>query len=64
MPVTTLVHEGRSPLLRKFVSALNRKLIRDLWNIKGQALAIALVITAGAATFVMALTAPALITKM
>ena len=38
------------------MSALNRKLFRDLWNIKGQAFAIALVITAGAATFVMALT--------
>ena len=38
------------------MSALNRKLIRDLWHIKGQALAIALVITAGSATFVMSLT--------
>ncbi len=38
------------------MSALNRKLFRDLWHIKGQAFAIALVITAGAATFVMALT--------
>jgi putative ABC transport system permease protein len=35
------------------VSALNRKLFRDLWEMKGQALAIALVIGAGVAMFVM-----------
>ena len=33
--------------------ALDRKLVRDLWRIKGQALAIALVIGAGVAMFVM-----------
>ena len=33
--------------------ALDRKLLRDLWRIKGQALAIALVIGAGVAMFVM-----------
>lgn len=36
------------------VSALNRKLVRDLWAMKGQALAIALVIGGGVATFIMA----------
>ena len=34
--------------------ALHRKLIRDLWHIKGQAFAIALVVASGIATFVMA----------
>ncbi len=36
------------------ISALNRKLLRDLWGMKGQATAIALVIGAGVATFIMA----------
>ncbi len=35
------------------VSALDRKLIRDLWEMKGQSLAIAAVIAAGVAMFVM-----------
>ncbi|MCC6857665.1 MAG: FtsX-like permease family protein [Bryobacterales bacterium] len=35
--------------------ALNRKLLRDLWGMKGQALAIALVISGGVATFIMSL---------
>jgi putative ABC transport system permease protein len=34
------------------LSALNRKLVRDLWAIKGQALAIALVVGAGISIFV------------
>ena len=34
------------------VSALNRKLLRDLWEMKGQALAIAAVIAAGVTMFV------------
>ena len=33
--------------------ALNRKMWRDLWHLKGQALAIALVIACGIATFIM-----------
>jgi putative ABC transport system permease protein len=33
--------------------ALNRKLWRDLWHLKGQAIAIALVIASGVATYVM-----------
>ncbi|MEQ8787808.1 MAG: FtsX-like permease family protein [Pirellulaceae bacterium] len=37
------------------MSMLDRKLLRDLWAMKGQALAIALVIGAGVATFVMSL---------
>ena len=37
------------------MSALDRKGIRDLWGMKGQALAIALVMAAGVATFVMSL---------
>lgn len=37
------------------MTALNRKLLRDLWQIKGQALAIGLVIACGVATFVMSL---------
>ncbi len=35
--------------------ALNKKLVRDLWRIRGQATAIALVIAAGVALFVMSL---------
>ncbi len=35
------------------ISALDRKLLRDLWRIKGQALAIALVIGSGVCMFVM-----------
>jgi putative ABC transport system permease protein len=39
------------------VRALDRKLLRDLWHIKGQAIAIGLVIAAGVAMFVMYLSA-------
>ncbi len=35
------------------LSALNRKLFRDLWSMKGQALAIAMVVAAGVAMYVM-----------
>ena len=35
--------------------ALNRKLFRDLWHLRTQALAIGLVISCGVATFVMSL---------
>lgn len=35
------------------MSALNRKMWRDLWNLKGQAIAIGLVIMSGVATFIM-----------
>ena len=35
------------------LSSLDRKLARDLWNLKGQALAIGLVIAAGVAMFIM-----------
>jgi putative ABC transport system permease protein len=37
------------------MTALNRKLVRDLWLMKGQALAICLVMACGIATFVMSL---------
>lgn len=37
--------------------ALNRKLLRDLWRLRGQVLAIALVIASGVAVLVMSLTA-------
>lgn len=37
------------------MKALDRKLLRDLWRMKGQALAIALVIVSGVSTFVMSL---------
>ena len=37
--------------------ALDRKLLRDLWQIRGQALAIAAVIGAGVALYVMTLSA-------
>jgi putative ABC transport system permease protein len=37
------------------MSALDRKLWRDLWGMKGQAMAIAMVISSGVATFVMSL---------
>ncbi|HMO15487.1 MAG TPA: FtsX-like permease family protein [Pirellulaceae bacterium] len=39
------------------ISALDRKLIRDLWHIRGQALAICAVIGAGVSMFTMAMTA-------
>ncbi len=39
------------------MAALNRKLIRDLWEIKGQAIAISLVIGCGVALFVLSLSA-------
>jgi putative ABC transport system permease protein len=35
------------------IRALDRKLLRDLWGMKGQALAIGLVIASGVATFIM-----------
>lgn len=38
------------------VRALDRKLLRDLWSMRGQAIAIGLVIACGVATFVMSLT--------
>jgi putative ABC transport system permease protein len=38
------------------ISALDRKLLRDVWQMKGQTLAICLVIGCGVATFVMSLT--------
>jgi putative ABC transport system permease protein len=41
------------------MSSLDRKLLRDLWQMKGQALAIGLVLACGVATFVMALSAMA-----
>lgn len=37
------------------MTALNRKLLRDLWQMKGQVVAICLVIACGVATFVMSL---------
>jgi putative ABC transport system permease protein len=35
------------------LSALNRKLVRDLWGLRGQSLAVALVVAAGVAIYVM-----------
>jgi energy-coupling factor transporter ATP-binding protein EcfA2 len=40
-------------LVRSVISALDRKLLRDLWGMKGQAMAIALVMAAGVTMFVM-----------
>ncbi|MFQ5586284.1 MAG: ABC transporter permease [Thermodesulfobacteriota bacterium] len=37
------------------MKSLDRKLLRNLWGMKGQALAIALVITSGVATYIMSL---------
>ena len=37
------------------MKALNKKLLRNLWEMRGQAIAIALVIVGGVATFVMSL---------
>lgn len=37
------------------MKALDRKLLRDVWNMKGQLLAITMVLAAGVATFVMSL---------
>lgn len=39
--------------MRAIVSALNRKLLRDLWNIKGQLAAIIFVMASGIMTFVL-----------
>ena len=39
------------------MSALNRKLMRDLWRLRGQVLAIALVVASGVAVLVMSLSA-------
>ena len=36
------------------MKALNRKLWRDLWHLRGQALAVALIVAAGIASFVTA----------
>lgn len=38
------------------VKALDRKLLRDLWQMKSQALAIALVVMCGVGTYIMFLT--------
>ena len=38
------------------MKALNRKLWRDLWRMKGQVLAITLVVMSGVATFIMFIT--------
>ncbi len=40
-------------MMRSLVSALNRKLLRDLWNIKGQLVAIIFVMASGIMTFVL-----------
>ena len=37
------------------MEVLNKKLIRDLWKLRGQVLAVALVIGSGVATLVMSL---------
>lgn len=39
--------------MRALISALNRKLLRDLWNIKGQLVAIIFVMASGIMTFVL-----------
>lgn len=39
------------------ISSMNRKMLRDLWSVRGQATAIAAVMACGVATFVMALSA-------
>ena len=38
------------------VKALDRKLLRDLWQMKSQALAIAMVVMCGVGTYIMFLT--------
>jgi putative ABC transport system permease protein len=45
------------------ITSLDRKLMRDLWQIRGQAIAISLVIAAGIGTYVMALCALSSLTK-
>ncbi len=35
------------------IGALNKKLVRDLWHIKGQILAIVMVMACGITTFIM-----------
>jgi putative ABC transport system permease protein len=44
-------------MVAKGLKALDRKMFRDLWKIRGQALAICLVLSAGVAMFVMSTTA-------
>ena len=44
-------------LVMPAVSALNRKLLRDLWRLRGQVLAVSLVVSAGVGVLVMSLTA-------
>ena len=50
--MTAPLHIGRR---FGMISALDRKLFRDLWRMRGQALAIALVAAAGVAIYVMML---------
>lgn len=40
-------------MMRQIISALNKKLLRDLWNIKGQLVAIIFVMASGIMTFVL-----------
>ncbi len=48
----------------RFLSALDRKLLRDLWHIRTQVIAISLVMISGVATFVMSLTTLRSLTAM
>jgi len=48
----------KSMLCKGFMmKALNRKLWRDLWRMKGQVFAVTLVVMSGVATFIWSLTA-------
>ena len=42
-------------LTGRIITSLDKKLLRDVWKMKGQSLAIALVIASGVATFIMSL---------
>jgi putative ABC transport system permease protein len=39
------------------MAPLDRKLLRDLWHLRGQAIAVAIVVASGAAVLVMSLSA-------
>ncbi len=48
-------HEVSLVSAASVMKALDKKLVRDLWGMKGQFLAIAAVVASGVATFVMSL---------
>jgi putative ABC transport system permease protein len=54
--VSSQVSPQMTPQMTPQMSSLTRKLLRELWGMRGQALAIAVVIAGGVATLIMSLT--------